>query len=744
MSRLGVRVSRLFLQRVFQATAGHRGLLLLLLVVAASRFGFLPRGPWEQDEALLAAGVVDFDPLDHMPHPPGFPLWVLLGRVVWALGAPGPLEALQMASALLSLLGVAAMFFVARSLVGQSWALAAATLAAFLPGVWVHAARGFSETPAAAVFFVALALWLHRGPASFPLCLFFLTAAALIRPPLAPWFFLVGLLWAWQVRQNGKSLLAAALASLALLLVTLGPLVLEAGGWQYYWESLITHAWEHSFLLGTEEATLEQIGWVKGLGGPLPALVFSGVGLVGWLSLRQRLSSHSFWLASLAGLWLVYLLLLVHNRTYPRYWVLALQVAAVLVVQGLVWVLRRRVWVLATVGAGTLFFSTWTYPALRHMRDHPLPVVEAFLKASATPPCTVVFQDELFSFRNFLARTGAFPCASLRYSELKSPAFRLAGERLFLVEESYPSFLSSSVSRVSSFAVNEPRAVALSQGRFLQAAAVENPVIVYAGGSVLEHEQGHPFVWLYPQATVLLPALSAAGRLTMAVELPPGVGRATVRAWAGDVDLGVEEAAGERALVGWSVPLLPERAGHGQVVPLRLQADQFRKLAGDYRPLALKVFFVSLEFPPWSAKPYTVNPEPRELHRKAVRAARVFAPERLGEGEGAWCEPNCTWELPVSSGRVGLWLSAPRPGGAQVIVSLGTNQMLLQVPPEVTYAEVPTPPEVRFAQRVLLTLSTRPYQAPNDPRSLGVVVHRLAFYPGLPLAQSLPVEETTQ
>src|SRR4028119_2249182 len=60
--------------------------LLGFVAVAAARLLTLPRSVWELDETLFMSGVLDFEPLRHHPHPPGYPLLIGLGK----LFAPGP------------------------------------------------------------------------------------------------------------------------------------------------------------------------------------------------------------------------------------------------------------------------------------------------------------------------------------------------------------------------------------------------------------------------------------------------------------------------------------------------------------------------------------------------------------------------------------------------------------------------------------------------------------------------------
>ncbi|MGC8915846.1 MAG: hypothetical protein ACP5NF_02555 [Thermoanaerobaculum sp.] len=732
---------------------GPVGLGVVLVVVALSRFAFLPEGPWEQDEALLAAGVVDFDPGHHMPHPPGFPLWVWIGRLVMGLGVRDPLRALQLASAGFSVLGAAGVWALTRKLVAAELALPAALLSAFLPGVWFHAARGFSETPSAVVFLLAVVLWVRDGERNFFAGTLLLAAAALIRPPLAPFFLVAALLWVYQARPGPRTLLVAAATSAALVLATLAPLVLEAGGLAPYWESFATHAGEHAALLGSEGADLATLGWVRGLGGPVPAAAFTVLVAVGWLlSLREA----GFWpwaRASFLGLWLVYLLVFTHNRTYPRYWVLPFLLAPVLVARALAWILRWRLLAAAVVGATAGVSALWTYPAVAYVHCHPLPAVEAFL-AAKDPNATVVFQDELFSFCNYLVRANRLRVATLRFSEVKPPRYKLGGSKLFLVAETSPTFLPSSVSAVRSLRVEETKVAALSQGRFLTADLVANPVVLVSGGSIREFGDEHPFVWLYPDATLLLPAVSGSGAVTFAVELPPGVGESVLEAWTGGSFSSRANVRAGRSLVSFPLDVPEARRLAAQVVPLRLKSSAMRRLAGDLRPLALKVSFVSLEAPPWNPLPYSVVPEPVALHRAAVEAEGIYGPEKFpvpvpassskppapstasaSRGEaftltpGAWCGPRCLFRMAVGEGRVGLWLSAPRPGGVRLTAALGGNRVEAQLTQELAYLELPVPPGVKGGQRLELVLEAPPYEPPNDPRVLGVVVHRLGFSP---------------
>src|SRR5881628_996534 len=67
--------------------------ILGAIVVLASRLATVPKTFWEGDELLFAAAVLKFDPWSSRPHPPGYPLYVGLGKF-FALFTGDPFPAL--------------------------------------------------------------------------------------------------------------------------------------------------------------------------------------------------------------------------------------------------------------------------------------------------------------------------------------------------------------------------------------------------------------------------------------------------------------------------------------------------------------------------------------------------------------------------------------------------------------------------------------------------------------------------
>src|SRR2546425_1652190 len=82
---------------------------------AISRLFALARTPWDWDELLFMQALDRYDVALHRPHPPGFPLYILAGKIVRKLGL-GDFHALQALSVLAAMAIAPAMYFLCRAL----------------------------------------------------------------------------------------------------------------------------------------------------------------------------------------------------------------------------------------------------------------------------------------------------------------------------------------------------------------------------------------------------------------------------------------------------------------------------------------------------------------------------------------------------------------------------------------------------------------------------------------------------
>ena len=161
----------------------HLTLAALVSVFLIVHLPWLVTAPGDVDEVNFVMGVREFNVAAHQPHPPGYPVFIALGKLAYPLsarwdGSPanhaGPAaaesRALAIWAALFGALGLVPLFVLLRSLDDrEDVALAATALTAAVPLYWFTAARPLSDVPGlAAVLLVdalLVAAW-HRQHAS--------------------------------------------------------------------------------------------------------------------------------------------------------------------------------------------------------------------------------------------------------------------------------------------------------------------------------------------------------------------------------------------------------------------------------------------------------------------------------------------------------------------------------------------------------------------------------------------------
>jgi Dolichyl-phosphate-mannose-protein mannosyltransferase len=124
-------------------------LLLLALIFLAFHLPYLPKSLEDLDSINFALGLRRFDVAAHQPHPPGYPIYILVGKGVRAI-VGSELAALGVMSIVAGTLGVFAIAALARRISdgnGDRWSIAACVLAIASPLYWFTAARPLSDMP---------------------------------------------------------------------------------------------------------------------------------------------------------------------------------------------------------------------------------------------------------------------------------------------------------------------------------------------------------------------------------------------------------------------------------------------------------------------------------------------------------------------------------------------------------------------------------------------------------------------
>jgi hypothetical protein len=504
---------------------------LALLVV--SRFALLPAGPWEWDETLFARGLLSFDLPSHFPHPPGFPLWMALGWVMLHL-VGDPLLGFQLLSAAASCLCLFPLAALGRRVAPAPVAAAASLAVLFIPGVWLHAGRGFTDTASAflALWAAALAVWgLHgRRATGFTLLV---AAAILIRPILLPPLALLWLAGATTVRP-ARRLVPGVLLSLAATAAAITGLVLAQGSWAGFASAFLTHASTHARnLVEHNPGGVLDLGLVKGVGGPWLAAglaVLAALGIVVWARRAGRRSAVA-WAVILAvtAIQLVWL----QNRRFPRYAV-PVDMAVAPLLAGVAAAVAPPALAAGTLAALGASWAVRSYPLVAEQHTSHLPgwdAVEFAVKVATTTGQALVVEPGLYpflSYREQLDRRAGGPWPFRWHLAPSSPDSKELPSGRYLLVTDYPfhyfCYFEPMAGREIRFPSVSERLRPLTQGRFLDVALFQDAALPVRGWSLPEvvAGTGEKFMWGGREAEFLMPPLPPGHGLSVDLMPFPG------------------------------------------------------------------------------------------------------------------------------------------------------------------------------------------------------------------------------
>lgn len=226
------------------ATQGRRAALAAAAVAFLVRLPFAVHRMWDHDSVQFALGVEKYDLAAHHPHPPGYPLYIGLLRLLAALGID-PLHGMVALAILGGALGAGCIVLVTNRLVagrlsGLRSAVFAAALYIFNPLLWFYGELPliYALEGGVTVLLAWAALRMEEGKRPFLLaCALFALAGGLRQSTiilLSP-LFLFGL---WRTWRRGRLTVGLFLGGGALGAVLVAawfvPLCLAAGGYRAY------------------------------------------------------------------------------------------------------------------------------------------------------------------------------------------------------------------------------------------------------------------------------------------------------------------------------------------------------------------------------------------------------------------------------------------------------------------------------------------------------------------------------
>ncbi len=685
--------------------------------VLLSRLLLLPDGPWEQDEALFAAGVLDFDVTRHRPHPPGFPGWIALGRLFHPV-VGDPVRALQVASSVASAILFWALAHLLGRIVEGGRATALALAFSLSPLAWVHAGRAFSTTPALACAAVALLLFAQRWGHQLGWGL--LACAGLIRPQLAPELALLGCV-GLATANDRRTPLIGALIGLALGTAGLAFVAFTGPSVDAVRQSFADHLGRHQGGLARSLAWSE-LGIVRGMMHPLVA---GGFGIVVGIGLALGLRSpnerrRAAWALALV-VTTAWMILGQHNPEFPRYAV-ALLLACM---PGVAWALaalpRRLGWLVTAVAS--VVGASASLGILLWMHATPLPVVAAARLATTDPNASALAHSHgVFSFARLEAERAGLAGLDVidRAAPLRLPqrAYTLEGRTLHTLE--------GVTACTVEFPAAPSQAMRLGQGRFDRARLSRDAVVLGVGVYTPERDDaGDRYAWMDDRAELHLPA--GAARLHVRLEVPDDVDGANVTLESSAARSTRSVAAGPASLQ-LDIPSCPDGCSASIEVDRRHVPDD------DPRTLTVRLEAAWVEGPGyrpayarWSpGHPRTVRAHDVELF--GFEQPEVFARER----RGAWTRDEATATMPARPGWLRLRIARPEHAPGTVTLESDAESHTLEVGPTLTEVELRTEAphgraSLRIATPTFAPADVRP--GSHDTRSLGLIVYEVAILP---------------
>lgn len=372
---------------------------LLATAFVITHLIWLPSTPTGVDAVNFVLGVGEYDVADHRPHPPGYPVFMALGKASAAaldgLGSSFNLEprraatyAVALWSPVFGALAVFALLRLFRELdAGEGQALAATILTISCPLFWFNSSRAMSDIPGLALVLVAQALivsafWRSRAGDRVAsrqlLTAAFITGLAIGLRSQVVWLTLPLLMFVLIDHARRAGARTALLGTGAVLvggLLWAIPLLLANGGPAAYLAAIAGQARDDvasgRMLVVDPDAGAAIDGLVLSLAYPwankyLAALVL-GLAAIGAVRLLMTGRLALFLLVLGFGPYAIYHLLF-QDASFLRYALPLVPVVAFLAVRGVAGLTPRRYpWCVAALVAVSLALAV--PPAMRHAQS---------------------------------------------------------------------------------------------------------------------------------------------------------------------------------------------------------------------------------------------------------------------------------------------------------------------------------------------------------------------------------------
>jgi len=356
-------------------------LIVIGVAVALTRFLAAAHSLWEWDEALFCLGLRDFNVAVHHPHPPGFPLYIILGHL-FRVFTGDDFRALQAINLLSGMLIFPGTYMLAREMKLETVpSISAALLTSFAPNVWFYGGTAFSDVPTLAFLLFGAALLLrgrtNRG-AYYAGCAI-MAAACVMRPQnvlLGAYPFLAASWPRWKERKRDPIL--GALLIVVIVAMFLGGAAYVTG-FDAYRAVMKGHS---QYVLAVDSyQNPTRPPWHKtyrhflldpyGAGKVSTVIsIFAAIGLLRFR--RVALESLAIFMP-----FVIFSLFMLNPWSGGRYAITSMPMLMILCAEGIRLVTRKPVIQAICAAAIVGRLAQWTLPALNDVRRHDAPTFAA-------------------------------------------------------------------------------------------------------------------------------------------------------------------------------------------------------------------------------------------------------------------------------------------------------------------------------------------------------------------------------